>query len=490
MIIDAKFTENNQTLDADFGTVSVIGESGDVPDLSEVYEQLDTKEDKANKVDEITDDADAKKYPSVIAVKNFVSNSVSQSSEEIQEKIPELRNCNPINLFNKNDTDKISKKKWLNPNTGALTDLSGINTTGFISVENGKTYTFPVAVDVLWGTMLERVAIYNSDSDDGYIGYCKGNLTNGILTVTINDENAKYIRTSLCTNPNSKGYYWDTLMVVAGEEYPNIYVPFSERIYEAVFEFDLRQENVSALLNPLYRKTIIFAGDSICEGNTFGDTKKAWAGRIATRNQMVYKNYAVGGSTITEGVKFDKDGKDISISLKVDSMIKGYPNADYIIIEGGCNDADNLGDITNDEFGSFSAMNFSNSPEYDRGTFCGALESIFYRATQQWKGKKIGYIVAPKMILTTYSGTDYSAENNNRRMYFETAIQICKKWGIPVLNLWDDCYLNPSLSYMYDKTKTWEENQALGNMYADGQHLLSAGYDYIADIINNWLKTL
>ena len=69
-------------------------------------------------------------------------------------------------------------------------------------------------------------------------------------------------------------------------------------------------------------------------------------------------------------------------------------------------------------------------------------------------------------------------------------MKICQKWGIPVLNLWDGCYLNPSLTTMWKYDGTWQENKELGKLYADGQHLLSAGYDYTADIINNWLKTL
>ena len=142
-------------------------------------------------------------------------------------------------------------------------------------------------------------------------------------------------------------------------------------------------------------------------------------------------------------------------------MYAEYPNADYIILEGGTNDADLLGSHLNGEiperFGSFTANNFSGS--YDKNTFCGALESIFFRATNYWKGKKIGFIVAQKM---GRSSNGYTAEVHNRRSYFETALQICKKWGLPVLNLWDDCCLNPSLNHHYLYGSTWEENLAAG----------------------------
>ena len=160
------------------------------------------------------------------------------------------------------------------------------------------------------------------------------------------------------------------------------------------------------------------------------------------------------------------------------------------MIDGGSNDADLLGNFirgdNTDRFGSVDPYDFSGS--YDRETFCGALESVFYRATRLWKGKKIAYIVAHKMGVNNAKG--YTADVNNRRIYFEKAIEICKKWGIPYLDLWDGCYLNPRLEWMYDANKTPDENVAQGSFYADGQHLTSAGYDLTADIIDSWLKTL
>ena len=42
---------------------------------------------------------------------------------------------------------------------------------------------------------------------------------------------------------------------------------------------------------------------------------------------------------------------------------------------------------------------------------------------------------------------------------------------------------------MYDPNRTLEENEQI-SLYKDGQHLTAAGYDYTADIIDGWLKTL
>lgn len=394
------------------------------------------------------------------------------------------------NIYNWEDPE-VASNVLVSVTTGGFITKNYCKTSGYIPIENGKTYTFPVlASDYGWhnGTT-GQVAVY--DANRNFIYAATGSLNdNWILTVTIDDERAAFIRTSMSqvANGNPKGYYYKTMMVVEGTEYPSDFIPYKEATHAPAIKLPLATDYVQKLLNPLYKKTIIWNGDSICAGKNFDDEGDAWAGRIANRNSMTYKNYAIGGGTLTEGLTFNGTATH-SISGTLDTMYANYPDADYIIIEGGTNDADiigsHLGDNNPEKFGSFNETQFTGT--FDRNTFCGALESIFHRATNYWKGKKIGFIVAHKM---GWSGTGYGPEASNRRNYFETAMAICKKWGIPVLNLWDGCYLNPSLTTMWKYDGTWEENKAAGKLYADGQHLLAAGYDYTADIINNWLKTL
>lgn len=239
--------------------------------------------------------------------------------------------------------------------------------------------------------------------------------------------------------------------------------------------------------NKLFGKTIIWNGDSICQG---GSDKGNWATRIAAKNSMLYKNYAVGGGTVAENLPKTKNGNERhSVSKTLERMYEEYPDADYVIFDGGTNDADLLGNEIlekgNTRLGNYDATDFSG--EYDKSTFTGALESLFYRATKYWSGKKIGFIIAQKM---KEKSADWDIFNN-RRLYFDRAAEICKKWGIPYIDLWNTCYLNPMLPWMFDQTKTKEEI-AEENVcfYVDGQHLSSRGYDFTADIINSWLLTL
>lgn len=236
--------------------------------------------------------------------------------------------------------------------------------------------------------------------------------------------------------------------------------------------------------NKLFGKTVIFNGDSICAGS---ERRGSWATRIAPRNQLAAcKNYAIGGGTIAEHTKPHLSGAARhSVSATLDKMYEEFPEADYIVLEGGTNDADLLGRITEGEiaarFGKVDPNDYSGN--YDRDTFCGALESVFYRATRYWAGKKIAFIVAHKMGLNPPTV-------KNRRAYFDAAVEICKKWGIPYLDLWNTCYLNPALPWMYDPSISPDENMAGDSLYSDGQHLTPRGYELTADIIDSFLKTL
>lgn len=235
----------------------------------------------------------------------------------------------------------------------------------------------------------------------------------------------------------------------------------------------------------LVGKTIIWNGDSICAGR---EGTSNWADRIAEKNQMVYKNYAVGGGTIADGLPpTASGGARHSVIATLEQMAKDYPNADYIVIEGGTNDADLLGyaagGANDTKLGTVDPENFGGN--YRVTTFCGALEYVFFRAKQLWPDKKIVYIVAPKM------GDKAVRTYENRRFYFDKAVEICEKWDIPYLDLWNDCELDPNIPEMYDSTKTAEQNmQENTGYYIDGQHLTSRGYDVTAEMIENWLKTV
>jgi hypothetical protein len=80
---------------------------------------------------------------------------------------------------------------------------------------------------------------------------------------------------------------------------------------------------------------------------------------------------------------------------------------------------------------------------FDTATFSGALESLILKLVTAYPQAKIGYIIPQKM----YTGyADYTAEKHIHRKYFDRAMEICQKWGIPVIDIWNTTPLNPKLS--------------------------------------------
>lgn len=334
--------------------------------------------------------------------------------------------------------------------------------SGYIPVEVGKSYTFPIYYSKIGSNALS-VPLY--DKDKTYVSRIAGARSDELLTVTIPSGDIAYTRinipvkftreviTSICQNP-------ETFMFVEGKEYPERYYQYGE-LREYIDDRYINQM-ISDNFNPLFGKSIYFTGDSICEGEELS----GWAGRIGRRNKMLWINKGVGGATISTGTGVGKYIVDTDFE-------KG---ADYIILEGGTNDADRIKDNLS-LFGSYTQNDYNS--EFDKTTFCGAVESLFKRVISDYPNAKVGFIIAHKMG----SSEHYDKDNNNRRKFFETIMILCKKWGIPYINLWDTCPLNPKIPSMYTKGNP-------NSLYLDGQHLTAKGYDRITPMIESWIKTL
>ena len=264
-------------------------------------------------------------------------------------------------------------------------------------------------------------------------------------------------------------------------------------------------------VNPLYEKTALFNGDSICAGLSVGSSDPTygygWAGRIGIKNNMTWKNYGVNGGTVTtdtynwtsvpassidysSGNKYYRrvgssaSGTDTMYvevtesqwdgtsslysrgtaryweSSSIDTLYSEYPDADYIILEACLNDGFNgvpKGTVTNDNFSPSSTT-----------TFAAAMEYMINRTITLFPNAKIGVIIPHRV--------NDSSMNN----YYEIARSACEKWGIPYIDLYKQsglCIKNP-----IQKAVMFAVN--------DNTHLTAAGYDMITDKIEAWMKTL
>lgn len=265
--------------------------------------------------------------------------------------------------------------------------------------------------------------------------------------------------------------YLDTLMVVKDIDYPEVYIPYGYITIEPTS---------TNLHNTLLGKTAIFLGDSICAGTTVGEDIPehgyGWGGLIGVANSMTWDNEGQNGAVLTSGI----DGANRIVSNQVDTAYAKYRSADFVLFEGGTNDADYLKNDSS-KLGTIA----SNYTTFDNTTFTGAFESLILKILTTYPTSKVGYIIPQKMGLGLFD-----SENSARRRFFDRAIEVCEKWGIPYIDLWNENPMNPELSIYYDKTLDETGNISGGKYYIDGQHLTLKGYKKITPQIESFMRRI
>lgn len=351
-----------------------------------------------------------------------------------------------VNLFNKKSA--LIKNGYYQ---SGFAENKSYHVTHPIFVRAGITYKASYA-----GGLGANAKIGVVDAANNMINTVTGTNINGEVYITPNTD--CYLSFNIGNAVNAL----DTFMVCIDTEFPSSYVGYYD-----YYSFNA----VTIPTNRLTGKSVIFAGDSICAGA--GGDGKGWAQRIGDANNMSWQNKGIGGGTI-----IDKNLVGSAFTIAETDFDSG---ADYIILEGGTNDADRIGSILNgatpELFGTYDTTDYTT--QFNTSTFCNAVQHLLQTVVSTYPSAHVGFIIAPKMGVTS---NGYTAGVNNRRAYFETIINLCNKWGVPVLNLWDECKLNPRIASHYTQGEDY--------MYVDGQHLTSNGYDYITPIIQAWMETL
>ena len=415
----------------------------------------------------------------------------------IDEKSVDTNIYKSVNLLDPN-ADGVITGHYLNPN-GTQGDLASGNISDFIEIDPTKSYMITVAAG-FFGSGNVNVQFYDENKDrvgaitDSTSGASVVEFTsedygtyNVLITGVVGIAAAKYMRVSFF-NANFMPYAngETKYQVIEGsliDEFPSTYQPYYyNRVLGEDFGLnDNQKEEVEKIagVSPLYGKSVVFDGDSICHATSAGQTDGGWAKRIGEANGMNWWNKGISGGTIARLA-----GHDTGIHI-ISEDFENYPEElDYVIIEGGTNDADIIANDASLSVGTFSENDFSGN--YDNGTFCGAMEYMLYNLIQKYPSAKIGYIVAQKMGYSSQGHNSNYGNGNARYDIFVKAMAICKKWGVSFVNLWDGSHMNPMLSAQFARTGSQPDTA----LYTDGQHLTSKGYDYLAPIIEAWMKTL
>ena len=252
----------------------------------------------------------------------------------------------------------------------------------------------------------------------------------------------------------------DEVMLTPSETLPSSYIDYNNysiNITDTKFINDISNKTykkINNYNNVLIGKSALYFGDSICYGEGY---RGGYAKLISENNNMTYINKGVSGATITR-----REG----VSCILDSVLNSTDTADYIILEGGTNDAGGFQEFGEITTGYTAALNET--------TFCGAVESLLKNSLIKWHDKKICFI----LTTNTY-------RRPNQKHYFDTIKQICEKWSVPYLDLYTKGRLNTNIEIMKNSyTSDWQGNP-------DGLHPNEQGYKlFYVDQITEFLKTI
>ncbi|MBR4017498.1 MAG: SGNH/GDSL hydrolase family protein, partial [Oscillospiraceae bacterium] len=200
----------------------------------------------------------------------------------------------------------------------------------------------------------------------------------------------------------------------------------------------------------IYGKSVLFTGDSI----SWGSDQRAWAARIGEKYEMDYINASVSGASVST----------TRIYRMIDQIEANKTGSfDYVIMHGPTNDAW-------DEIAVGALSESFNVADYDVSTYAGALEELFYYARQYFPNAKPGYIINFRFSSSLDNGlSDMSA-------YVEMAKEVCNKWSVPYLDLYNNEELTAAL-----KVGT--------TVYLpDNVHPNAAGYDILTPYIADWMN--
>lgn len=191
--------------------------------------------------------------------------------------------------------------------------------------------------------------------------------------------------------------------------------------------------------NPLKGKIATFTGDSICQGAGYAG---GYAKIIGKDYDMTVENIGVSDGTV---VRWQNK---FCISESIADM---RSDADFVILEGGGNDAD-----WGPQYIPVGTLTSGYNDTLDTTTFAGAFEYMLKSAINKFSSAKIGYIFVHKCV------ANFDAPNG---AYHSMAIAALEKWGIPY------CDLNvmvPPLGYISDLSSTYTRG--------DGIHPNELGY--------------
>lgn len=270
-----------------------------------------------------------------------------------------------------------------------------------------------------------------------YIGQLDYKYVTELTEKSISNPQISYIRCNIYLSDLSKAYLsylstTNTDNLLYGKYMPN--------------DIKVTKENI---IDKFFGKTLYAFGDSILAGHL---SNISCIDTFCIEKKINYTKYAKNGATIVNGSN--------SIINQINNASSNIP--DYVLFNGLTNDA-----YTSTVVGTITE---NIDSELDLTTFCGCFENICRTLINKYHSAKICYIAVHKMP-TRNKEIQFNLQN--------LAHQICNKYSIPVIDIFNNGNLNTYIEtmrslYTYDTLDT--SNIIAGGSGGNGTHPNTLGY--------------
>ncbi len=250
---------------------------------------------------------------------------------------------------------------------------------------------------------------------------------------------------------------------------------FTGEQYRQMFNISLEKPSPTRPESSLNGKKMLFMGDSITYG--LGDSPSyldeyglAWAGRIARETGAVVTNAGVSGASLSylsESVAPSGKKNDGWGWIYDQFSANKSKSFDVVVMHGGVNDA-----RYEREIGEISDSTDSAVLKANIDTFAGGLQYLFENVTKTYPNADLFYIANHHLDGHSKGYAD------DMSAYFAKAKVLCEKYGIHLINLYDNEELNETLNPL---STTYLE---------DTLHPNAAAYDIITPYIIKELEAV
>lgn len=357
---------------------------------------------------------------------NIITNN-SISKEKINNYSISESKTNFISLANTNllNEDTCLLNYYLDVN-GNLVSHTNYAVTDYIEAKNGDSFVMWRNKDTTGDPKRAIRFITCFDKDYKVIPTSSIDNSSQQTVLTLNGSDIAYVKLTI-----GKGYLDKKTMIEKASTPSTIFHNFKYKM------------NGAEIYNPLYGKSILSFGDSIMRGA--GNNDIGLADIIAERNNMTCYNEAVSGATIMAT-------QDNNIPKQITNSTTTNP--DYIVMDGYINDA-LISNIT----GILGSISPYFGADFGTDTFCGQLETTIRELLIKYIGSKIVYVMVHHMN---------TRDDAVVKQLHDLTKSICKKWGIAVVDLYEEGILN---TYIEGYRSPYTGNNG------DGTHPNQLGYE-------------